>query len=467
MSKIIMPIVWIVVMILCEALNWNSFTTAQGKGDTFGMVFACVVATGCLIAIVFNSRDVYKVIKELKKQQPMKYLKSEFDSLISNEHPEHIWRKLIKDFSVPVSFISHDITVAVLFRANRNHLGQGTEKLLKWAWIMSPWDNAKKEAFLGLTRDVMDTMIQRVISSEEYLQYFNNIDLQKVMPLEQMNIPSGDVYKQQNIGKDYVSLDLKEAAFQAFSWWDKYHKQAGGILPEGCDSYTDWVRYTVRHLEPEEPMKAQIIDEVEELLVEYLSDSKQMRQVIFGKTNPKRIKHVEKYIIQQAVKKIQDNSGLVPVCLNNDEAIYEADFMTDKFSFAKFAHQMNNCWRITGFRLKAYQMVQDAYILYERHKFNGPVVYVKSDPYEYDKAGWVNKSAKFKCLPNRFALAFEAMYNSDLNKESTSRLLESTEAQDAEFFLNLPVIDGVANWVMCGSGANTRWSIEEVKNEHV
>lgn len=69
MSKIIMPIVWIVVMILCEALNWNSFTTAQDKGDTFGMVFACVAATVCLIAIVFNSRDIYKVIKELKNKE--------------------------------------------------------------------------------------------------------------------------------------------------------------------------------------------------------------------------------------------------------------------------------------------------------------------------------------------------------------------------------------------------------------
>ena len=69
MSKIIMPIVWIVVMILCEVLNWNSFTTAQGKGDTFGMVLACVVATVCLIAIVFHSINLNNRIQELKNKE--------------------------------------------------------------------------------------------------------------------------------------------------------------------------------------------------------------------------------------------------------------------------------------------------------------------------------------------------------------------------------------------------------------
>lgn len=69
MSKIIMPIVWIVVMILCEAFNWNSFTTAQGKGDTFVMVFACVAAAVCLIAIVFNSIDLNNRIQELKNKE--------------------------------------------------------------------------------------------------------------------------------------------------------------------------------------------------------------------------------------------------------------------------------------------------------------------------------------------------------------------------------------------------------------
>ena len=69
MSKIIMPIVWIVVMILCEALNWNSFTTAQGKGDTFGMVLACVAAAVCLIAIVFHSINLNNRIQELKNKE--------------------------------------------------------------------------------------------------------------------------------------------------------------------------------------------------------------------------------------------------------------------------------------------------------------------------------------------------------------------------------------------------------------
>lgn len=367
--------------------------------------------------------------------------------MTANSLSDSIWRKLIKDFNVPICHINGMSTTRIIHHAQQLGLTQNTDKIIKWNSFLVTLEPAKREAFMGLTRDVMDSMIQHVLNSEGYKEGFNKVDLQKEMPLVQMNIPTGDVFNATNIHKSFISLDLQEAAFQAFHFWD-ITKDYPNILPGAVSSYKEWVMYTVKNIAHEDPIRQEMLsdDHIRDQIVEYLQDSKQIRQVIFGKTNPKRIQHVEKWIVQGMVERIREDVGVLPVRLNNDEAIYEFSeelekWVLDTFRGTDFPAHLH----VTKFELQAGKLVQTALINLENVEFNGPLVFclVRS---EAKDGQWVDKDTKFKCLPTRFGYTFEALYKG------------YTKA--SEYFASQPALaDGYITYIQ---RPNVTWKLEMV-----
>lgn len=377
------------------------------------------------------------------------------------EHPlaDDVWRKMIKDFNAPISYINHELTTLTLINANKCGLDQGTEKLLKWAITLCTMEPAKIQAFMGLTRDVMDNMVQQVLDSKGYQEGFNNVNLQEEFPLEQMNIPNGDIYSKPNIGKTYISLDLTEAAFSAFKTWDAHSNLKNEILEPQYTTYRDWVSHTVTiKLKPEDDVKRRMMTSmvIRDILTDYVCDSKQIRQVIFGKTNPKRIQHIEKWLTQNLAKYIHEGVGQMPVRFNNDEIIYEYTPELEKFLANDLGINQaveNDAWHVTKFYLEAWKMQQFVILKNKASLFSGPTVFVKVRD---------GKEPSFKCLPSRFALGFEHLY-----KSYRGAIPETGKEVRDEDFLNIPVLtDGYLNWIM-SSPCNTIWQIEEVKNQEV
>ena len=377
------------------------------------------------------------------------------------EHPlaDEVWRKMIKDFNAPISHINHELTTLTLINANKCGLDQGTGKLLKWAITLCTMEPAKIQAFMGLTRDVMDNMVQQVLDAKGYQEGFNKVNLQEWFPLEQMNIPNGDVYSKPNIGKTYISLDLTEAAFRAFKTWDVRSNLKNEILESQYVTYRDWVHHTVTiKLKPEDDVKHQMVTSmvIRDVLTDYICDSKQIRQVIFGKTNPKRIQHIEKWLMQNWTKHIHEGIGQMPVRFNNDEIIYEYTPELEKFLANDLGINQvveNDAMHVTKFHLEAWKMQQFVVVKGRALQFAGPTVFVKARD---------GKEPSFKCLPARFALGFEHLYKSYHNT-----IPEAGKGVGDEDFLNMPVLtDGYLNWVM-SSPCNTIWQIEEVKNQEV
>ena len=148
----------------------------------------------------------------------------------------------------------------------------------------------------------------------------------------------------------------------------------------------------------EDPNKYSFINHVDikTMLIDYLSDSKSIRQVIFGNTNPKRIQHIEKYMIQSASELIQKISGLAPVRTNNDELIYEYDDSLIE-AIDQIGYISDNM-HVEVFELHAYHMLQKT----PNFTYKGSPIFVKesADGYRY----------RFKCLPVRIAYAFELLY---------------------------------------------------------
>ena len=394
-------------------------------------------------------------------------LEDDFRLLLNNKMSDNVWRKLIKDLNMPVSYISHNSMYDILEKTIDCNLTQGSFEVFKWATQLCVLPLDQQEAFMGLTRDVMDAMIKHVLDTEGYSNYFNKLDLQQLMSVENLNIPSGDIYIRPNIGKKYISLDLSSAAFQAFRYWDvNFGDKYGCILPKNADTYNYWVSHTIANLNVDDMSDAKRAiygdTDISQAISDYVCDSKQMRQVIFGKTNPKRIQHVEKYMVQQMVKTIKDKLNILPVRLNNDEILYEltnewtSQMVTDIRNIVKMDYSTN--WHVTMFELDAYQMIQHGNCLGNKWDGNGPLVFVKANKGELDSDFvWSIKSASFKCLPTRFAFAFEQMY-----KETIGTADKNTFG-DSKYFLRLPVIaDGFATWVV---SPDTTWEIKKVTNE--
>lgn len=397
------------------------------------------------------------------------------------------WRKIIKDFNIPISHVNHVVTSQLICIADLAGLKQGSEIGFKWAkFFVNELPMDQHEAFLGLTRDVMEEMIYGITTGGSYSSGFNQLDLQKIFPLIRTNIHSGDVYIRPNIGKRFISIDLKEAAFNAFKHWDSIVEDLdfrwtndGGktilpkeetpkILPLGTKTYYDWVKHTLDNLWVKYTLdvelanhnqtKSLVLSDVKKRLAiaDYICDSKQMRQVIFGKTNPKRIQHVEKYIVQQMVEHIHDETGIYPVCLNNDEAIYEYNENIELLYTEEDFFKVGSIWHFTVFNLDAYQMIQTVDGM---GTFNGPLVYVK-EKFTYE-VGHIIESYGFKCLPSRFALGFEQLYREakGIGKPRQGFL----KPHVAEVFFEAPVLnDGFVTFVAGDELA--KWSIEKVNN---
>lgn len=116
-----------------------------------------------------------------------------------------------------------------------------------------------------------------------------------------MLVGDTNIYNELNVGKCFLSIDLKKANFQAL------HNFNPEIVM-GCDNYEDLMDYFGGD--------------------DYFKHSKYTRQVIFGKLNPKRTIQYEKYLIKQLfqeskneiLKFLYDNTKLVSV--KTDELIF-------------------------------------------------------------------------------------------------------------------------------------------------
>ena len=163
----------------------------------------------------------------------------------------------------------------------------------------------KEEEFLEEYYRVRDAVINAVESLSAY-QEFLGFDMSTYSGNERKfkNVTKGDVYKLDNVGKFFVSIDMKTANFQAL----RLHNPD---LVFGCKTYDEFIaRFTN---------------------LEYIRRSKYTRQVVFGNMNPKRQVTIQRFYINEILNSILDNKqfayltadNLVTIC--NDEIVFEVD----------------------------------------------------------------------------------------------------------------------------------------------
>lgn len=149
--------------------------------------------------------------------------------------------------------------------------------------------------FLEDYYNVRENIIQSMLSNKAYLK-FNTMDMSVFEIKNRPNITSNNVYNCENVGKTFLSIDLKKANFQTLRYIDK-------DIVYGAETYEDFI--------------GNFTD------LNYVKESKYTRQVVFGKLNPKRHITAEKYLIAKVYELIDKSYTFKAVSLSNDEIVYD------------------------------------------------------------------------------------------------------------------------------------------------
>lgn len=138
-----------------------------------------------------------------------------------------------------------------------------------------------------------DKIVDHILESKEY-QDFNQIDFNELgIILKDNNIPENGIYKDDNIGKKFISIDMIKANFTTLRIIE--------IIKE--KTYEDFI--------------SKFTDD------KFIAESKYFRQVVFGNLNPKRIVKREKIEMINLAKEFEDEESFTPVSLSTDEILIE------------------------------------------------------------------------------------------------------------------------------------------------
>ena len=224
-----------------------------------------------------------------------------------------------------------------------------------------------EEQFLENLFTVRDMIITETKKLDAY-QEFISMDMNKFAI--KSDVSAKDIFKADNVGKTFLSIDLRKANFQAL-------KYVNSDLVFGADTYEDYIdKFTDS---------------------EYLKQSKYLRQVIFGNMNPRRQTTVEKFliscifntIIQSDVNKI----GLKIISFSNDELVFEV--LNDK------DETIRELALTTSFSLN--RLIIDVHSeLFKLSRVGDEPFYVK----EFLTGGY-----EFKCIPKEYFPQVFKKYN--------------------------------------------------------
>ncbi|MEY2701601.1 MAG: hypothetical protein RLY43_234, partial [Bacteroidota bacterium] len=164
----------------------------------------------------------------------------------------------------------------------------------KWAnYMMSVSQFETIEDFYTSSKKFQEDMINYISSKPEY------VDFQKMeIPKFTNMVTKGDIYKEQNNGKLFVSIDLKQANFQSL-------KFANEKLVDGCCSYDGFAH--------------KFSDSC------FFRNCKKIRQIIFGNLNPSKQATIQKYLISVIINYLISKGISVEdiKSASNDEVVIE------------------------------------------------------------------------------------------------------------------------------------------------
>lgn len=201
-------------------------------------------------------------------------------------------KRFCKDYNLPINLFDdiHFTYYSLLYEFFPRRIWAELNKT-----IAEKFDD-NVELWLDYCAKVRDDAIAETMGTEEYKK-FNEASIE--IPLIPQ-VGEHSIYNEVCDGEEFISIDLKKANFQALKAW--------GVIKD--ETYGDFICKFDK----------------DGIMNEYLSESKYLRQVIFGKMNPSRTIKAEKAIMAQIynlIHKSIESRGYEFFSFNSDELIFK------------------------------------------------------------------------------------------------------------------------------------------------
>ena len=315
-------------------------------------------------------------------------------------------RRFVKDNDLPIPIIGN----GNYFNYYINLYEKEYKSLTKYKNLEILIDrnfNGESTQFLTKYYEIRDNIIKTVENSEAY-QKFNTMDMSVFSIKNKKNITTNNIYNENNVGHIFVSFDLKKANFQALKYVDP------NIVMD-ADNYQDFISKFTN--------------------IEFIINSKHIRQIVFGKMNPKRHITVEKYMIDKVYEYITETHHLTNcVSMSNDELVFDMGEAKKLDSLA--IHSINiTCEMIRQIiqTMLGFEMNLEVFKL---HKLQLCCDKFQRSPYYYKE--YLNKNnskGKLMCVPmNYFAIVYKLFNNLPLQEEDYHFDYEGLDSRYCENF---------------------------------
>ena len=315
-------------------------------------------------------------------------------------------RRFVKDDDLPIPIIGN----GNYFNYYINLYEKEYKSLTKYKNLEILIDrnfNGESTQFLTKYYEIRDNIIKTVENSEAY-QKFNIMDMSVFSIKNKKNITTNNIYNENNVGHIFVSFDLKKANFQALKYVDPE-------IVMNAKTYEDFISNFTN--------------------IDFIINSKHIRQIVFGKMNPKRHITVEKYMIDKVYEYITETHHLTNcVSMSNDELVFDMGEAKKLDSLA--IHSINiTCEMIRQFiqTMLGFEMNLEVFKLNKLQlccdKFKRSSYYYK----EY--LNTKESKGKLMCVPmNYFAIVYKLFNNLPLQEEDYHFDYEGLDSRYCENF---------------------------------
>lgn len=166
-----------------------------------------------------------------------------------------IRKRFCKDLKLPLKLFSDP------YFADRLELFDAADQYSDYTTMLADMFNTNHQDYLEYYNKVKDKAIDYIKNSEAFKD-LNSTDMQKFA--KQTNYPDKELYKDYNIGRKFISIDIQKANFSALVHYGlTFNKD---FFPSY--DYEEFIRQFTK--------------------IDHIINSKYIRQVIFGNCNPKR-----------------------------------------------------------------------------------------------------------------------------------------------------------------------------------
>ncbi len=236
--------------------------------------------------------------------------------------------------------------------------------------------------FYNTVKDNAIKSIKSKVEYEEFIEYdVNNF---KIKDEKLLNIRRKDIYKAENHGKTFISIDLAKANYTALRWFNP-------DIVDRTDMYEQFIRQFCGNG------------------FKHIINSKYIRQVIFGNCNPKRQVTVEKFlmslIIERAVLEYFDYDDIET--FQSDEVVLKVD---DEITLQKYADFYETMMRTVVF----HEDIDVHLELFKLYK-------IENTPYYYKKflvGGRGKDNIELKCVDGEMMpFVLRALYEEKVEEE--------------------------------------------------